>query len=459
MNRSMTMEYHEALRYLYGLVDYEKHRIEHYTPREFKIERVAAFLAQLGNPHRDYPTIHIAGTKGKGSVSAMLASIAQVSGLRTALYTSPHLHTYRERMQIDGEPIPRDEVAALLTELRPVVESVEGVTLFEVTTSLAFLYFARQKVDLAVVEVGMGGRLDATNVVLPEVSVITSLSLDHTHVLGSTVTDIAREKGGIIKPGVPVVTAPQEPPPLAVLQALAAEKEATLTVVGQDWTWESLHYDLEGQTIAARRVGVASDFDGTYDLSLIGDFQQENATVAIATAEILHATGHTWATPAATHAGLKQAQWPGRMEVLQRDPPIVVDCAHNPYSAQTLVHSLTLWFPGTRWILIFGSSADKDVDGVLQPLLHISEYVLVTHSYHPRATAPDILAEKCLRFGKEAEIVASPADALEAARRRLQPGWGIITTGSIFLVSDVRAAWAKDANLSLPQGDWEDEPW
>lgn len=455
----MTMEYHEALRYLYGLVDYEKRRIEHYSPREFKIERVAAFLDQLGNPHREYPTVHIAGTKGKGSVSAMLASIAQVGGLRTALYTSPHLHTYRERMQIDGESIPRDELATLLTEIRPVVESVEGLTLFEVTTALAFLYFARQKVDLAVVEVGLGGRLDATNVVIPEISVITSLSLDHTHVLGSTVTDIAREKGGIIKPGVPVVTAPQEPHALAVLKALAAEREAPLTIVGQDWTWESLYYDLEGQTVAARRVGTASDFAGVYDLSLIGDFQQENATVAIAVAEVLRATGHTWATPEATRAGLKQAQWPGRMEVLQRDPPVVLDCAHNPYSAQTLVHSLALWFPGTRWILIFGSSADKDVDGVLHALLPISEHVLVTHSYHPRATGPEVLAEKCMHFGKEAEIVVSPADALEAARGRLKPGWGVITTGSIFLVSDVRAAWAKEANLSLPQGDWEDEPW
>jgi len=459
MDSSMTMEYHAALRYLYGLVDYEKRRIEHYSPREFKLERVAALLEHLGNPHRDYPTIHIAGTKGKGSVSAMLASIAQVAGLQTALYTSPHLHTYRERMQIDGEPIPRAAMAALLTEIRPAIESIEGLTLFEATTALAFLYFARQKVDLAVVEVGLGGRLDATNVLMPEVSVITSLSLDHTHVLGNTVSDIAREKGGIIKPGVPVVTAPQKPDALDILEAIAVERKAPLTIVGQDWTWEALHYDLDGQTLATRRVGAASDFAGVYDLSLLGDFQQENATVAIATAEILSTTGHAWATPAATHTGLKQAQWPGRMEVLQRDPPVVLDCAHNPYSAQTLVHSLNLWFPGTLWILIFGSSNDKDVDGVLQALLPGSEHVLITHSYHPRATAPDVLAGKCARWGKEAEIVVSPAEALEAALGRLKPGWGIITTGSIFLVSDVRAAWAKKANLSLPQGDWDDEPW
>ncbi|HOT92255.1 MAG TPA: folylpolyglutamate synthase/dihydrofolate synthase family protein [Anaerolineae bacterium] len=453
------MEYHQALRYLYGLVDYEKRRIEHYSPREFKLERVFAFMEKLGNPHRAYPTLHIAGTKGKGSVSAMLAAVAQAAGLRTALYTSPHLHTYRERIQINGEPIPRDSLAALLTEIRPAIESIEGLTLFEATTGLAFLYFARQNVDIGVIEVGLGGRLDATNVVIPEVSIITSLSLDHTHVLGSTVTEIAREKGGIIKPGVPVISAPQEPQALAVLRAIAAEQAAPLTVVGQDWTWESLHYDLEGQTMATHRVGAASDFDGRYALSLLGDFQQENAMVAIAALEALQATGHSWATPQVAHAGLKRAQWPGRMEILQRDPPIVIDCAHNPYSAQTLVHSLARWFPGIRWNLIFGSSTDKDIDGVLQALLPISEHVLVTHSYHPRATAPEVLAQKCALLDKTAEIVASPAAALELAREQLEPGQGILATGSIFLVADVRTAWGKEANLSLPLGDWEDEPW
>jgi dihydrofolate synthase / folylpolyglutamate synthase len=453
------MEYHDALRYLYGLVDYEKRRVEHYTPREFKLERVEELLEKLGNPHHTYPMLHIAGTKGKGSVSAMLAAMARAAGLRTALYISPHLHTYRERIQVDGEPIARETLAAMITEVQPIVDSIEGLTLFEVTTGIAFLYFARQHVDIGVIEVGLGGRLDATNIITPEVSVITSLSLDHTRLLGNTLADIAREKGGIIKPGTPVVSAPQKPEALAVLESIAAERDAALTVVGQDWTWEARRHDLERQTITVRHTGSPSAFADTYTLSLLGEFQQENAAVAIATAAVLHARGHAWAAPATVRAGLAQTQWPGRMEVLQRDPPVIVDGAHNPYSAATLVHSLQTWFPDTRWRLIFGASSDKDVPHILEALLPIADQVLVTRSYHPRSVAPEVLAEYCAALGKEARTFMEPPQALATALDQLEPGWGVITTGSLFLVADVRAAWAHSKGLSLPLGDWEDEPW
>lgn len=453
------MEYHDALRYLYSLVDYEKRRVKHYTPHEFRLGRVDEFLEKLGNPHHSYPTLHVAGTKGKGSVSSMLAAMARAGGLRTALYISPHLHTYRERIQIDGEPISREALAALIAEVRPAVESVEGLTLFEVTTGLAFLYFARQHVDIGVIEVGLGGRLDATNVITPQVSIITSLSLDHTRLLGNTLADIAREKGGIIKPGVPVVSAPQKPEAMAVLKTIAAERDAPLTVVGQDWTWEALQHTLKQQTITVNRAQTPSAFDGEYVLSLLGDFQHENATVAIATAAVLYANGHAWATPATVRAGLAQTQWPGRMEILQRKPPVIIDCAHNPYSAETLAHSLKTWFPDTRWLLIFGASNDKDVPRVLEALLPLCERVLVTRSYHPRSTAPEALAEQCAALGKTADVFMEPAHALATAREQLEPGLGIIATGSVFIVADVRVAWAQERGLSLPLGDWDDEPW
>jgi dihydrofolate synthase/folylpolyglutamate synthase len=324
---------------------------------------------------------------------------------------------------------------------------------------LAFLYFARQQVDIGVIEVGLGGRLDATNVITPEISVITSLSLDHTRLLGNTVADIAREKGGIIKPGVPTVSAPQKPEALAVLKTIATKRDAPLTVVGWDWAWEALQHDLERQTIAVRRMHTPSDYDGTYTLSLLGDFQQENAAVTIATAAVLHANGHAWANPTTVHAGLAQTQWPGRMEVLQREPPVVLDCAHNPYSAETLAQSLKTWFPDTRWILIFGASNDKDIPSVLKALLPLCERVLMTKSYHPRSTAPETLAAYCAALGKTADVVVEPPQALAAALEYLKPGLGIITTGSIFLVADVRTAWAKERGLNLPLGDWDDEPW
>ena len=453
------MNYHDALRYLYGLVDYEKRRIERYSPRDFKLERVAGLLAKLGHPHLAYPTLHVAGTKGKGSVSAMLATIAQVAGLRVGLYTSPHLHTYRERIQINRELITRGDMAALVTEVQPVAETVPDLTTFEVTTALAFLYFARQNVDLAVLEVGLGGRLDATNVIVPQVSVITSLSLDHTYLLGNTLAEIAAEKAGIIKPGVPVVTSPQQPEALEVLERIAAERQAPLSVVGRDWGWTPAERSLTRQRMAVQRIGGASPLAGTYTLNLIGEFQQENAATTVAAADILRERGCGWVTPEAVRTGLAQVEWPGRMEVLSEDPLVVVDCAHNPYSIESLVRSLRIWFPETRWVAIFGASSDKDVDGMLRTLLPFSEHVVVTRSYHPRAMVPYALADKCVDLGSGAEIAVNPLRALEQAKRHLQPGWGILATGSVFLVSEVREACVSATALPIPQGDWVDEPW
>lgn len=452
------MNYHDALRYLYGLVDYEKSRIERYTPREFKLDREFALLEKLGNPHQSYPTLHIAGTKGKGSVSQMLAEIARAGGLKVGLYTSPHLHTYRERMQINGEPISRREMAALITEMQPLVDSIPELTTFEVTTALSFLFFARQAVDLAVMEVGLGGRLDATNVITPEVSIITSLSLDHTYLLGDTLADIAREKGGIIKPGVPVISAPQRPEALETLRAIAAERAAPLTVVGEAWRWESVEKQLDGQDIFIHAPEAQPEFQGRYHLGMLGHFQQENATVAAATIALL-SRRYAWATPQAARQGLARAQWLGRMELLQTDPPVLVDCAHNPYSAQTLVASLREWFPDRRWLLIFGASTDKDIEGMFRELLPFSAHTIVTRSYHPRAATPYALADLCAKLGKGAEIAIAPKQALEQACQHIGPGWGILATGSIFLVADIREAWANHQNLHVPQGDWIDEPW
>ncbi len=453
------MKYHDVLRYLYGLVDYEKRRIERYSPREFKLDRVVQLLEELGNPHEAYPTIHVAGTKGKGSVSAMMASAAQSGGLDTGLYVSPHLHTYRERMQINQQPISRSMMASLVEEMQPIVATMPELTTFEVTTALAFLYFQRERVDLAVMEVGLGGRLDATNVITPEISIITSLSLDHTYLLGDTLAEIAYEKAGIIKPGVPVVTAPQQPEALDVLRRIAEERNAPLTVVGEDWVFAPEERTRNGQRIRVDRPDGPSPFEGLYEVGLLGDFQQENAAVAIAATAVLHDQGHTWANPHALRTSLTEVSWPGRMEILNDDPLLVVDCAHNPYSAQALVDSLETWFPGVSWVLIYGASNDKDIEGMLKVLLPFSEHTIVTRSYHPRAAAPYALADLCADLGQGAEIAVNPRRALEQAYRQLESGWGIIATGSIFIVADVREAWSKQAELDLPLGDWVDEPW
>ncbi len=454
------MKYHDALRYLYGLVDYEKRRIERYTPEEFRLDRVVTLLEKLGNPHHRYPKLHIAGTKGKGSVAAILAAVAQAGGQRVGLYTSPHLHTYRERMQIDRVPIAREQMAALVAEIQPVVESVPQLTIFEVNTALAFRYFAQEEVDLAVIEVGLGGRLDATNVITPLVSVITSLSLDHTYLLGNTLAEIAGEKAGIIKPGVPVISAPQRRESWRVLAEVAQKQHASFTLVGRDWHWSAGRRSLTSQTISVTQAAGPSALAGEYQLALLGDFQQENAATAIAALATLREQGHAWITRETVRAGLAQVTWPGRMEVLSRRPPLIVDCAHNPYSARMLVQSLQKWFPETRWVLIYGASNDKDIRGMLAALLPISEHLIVTRSYHPRAASPYSLADQCVALGKGAEIAINPARALEQVQPHLKPGVGILATGSIFLVAEIQTSWAAENHLSLPRADWDgDEEW
>jgi dihydrofolate synthase/folylpolyglutamate synthase len=454
------MKYHDALRYLYGLVDFEKRRIERYTPEEFRLDRVENFLERLGNPHRDYPKIHVAGTKGKGSVSAMLASVVHASGKKVGLYTSPHLHTYRERIQVNGEPISRRAMAALVAEAQPLIAEFPHITIFEVSTALAFRYFARQNVDLAVIEVGLGGRLDATNVITPLISIITSLSLDHTYLLGDTLPEIAEEKAGIIKPGVPVVSSPQKPEALAVLEHVAAANETTLTAVGHDWTWKQEARSLDGQRLTVQRTLARSPLEGTYEIPLLGDFQLENATTAIAALDVLRQEGADWIAQESVRTGMAQTSWPGRMEVLNKNPLMIVDSAHNPYSARTLVDTLKKWFPDTGWILIYGASNDKDIEGMLEALLPVSEHVLVTRSYHPRAAAPYVLADQCADLGQGAEIAINPARALEQASRHLTPKLGILATGSIFLAAGIREVWAeKGETLKLPRRDWDNEPW
>ena len=227
------LTYEEALDYLYSFVDYSATRVEKYSAQAFDLGRMSALLELMGNPHTHYPCLHLAGTKGKGSVSALCASVLRAAGYRTGFYISPHLQDFCERIQINGELIPREAVAAIVDDLRPLAARVPKITHWELVTALGFEYFAREKVDVAVIEVGLGGRLDSTNVITPLVSVITSLSYDHTNLLGSTLAQIAGEKAGIIKPGVPLVSAPQEPEALEVLMRTAHERGAPLTLVGR----------------------------------------------------------------------------------------------------------------------------------------------------------------------------------------------------------------------------------
>jgi dihydrofolate synthase/folylpolyglutamate synthase len=445
--------YLETIAYLHSLTDYEKTRLERYTPETLDLSRVRRLLAAVDNPHTRFPAVHIAGTKGKGSAAALCEACLRASGYHTGLYTSPHLHTFRERIQVAGQKIAREEVVALTEEVRLVIERMPDVTTFEAITTIGFSFFARAGVDVAVVEVGLGGRLDATNVLTPEVCIITSLSLDHTYLLGETLAEIAAEKAGIIKPGIPVVSAPQRAEAIKVLEAISRKRGSPLTEIGRDWDYEPRLADLEGQTFTARHITDGnSELDGEYWMPLLGRHQLENGTAAIAALDILRQRG--WHISAeAVREGLGTVRWPGRLEILSRDPLVVVDCAHNPYSAQVLREALEEWFPNRRWVLILGASADKDIAGILRALLPICEYIIVTRSDHPRATAPIELADIVASEGSGAEVGVNVRKSLRRGLTMMEPDSGLLVTGSIFLVADAREEWARHTGAPLPDND------
>jgi dihydrofolate synthase/folylpolyglutamate synthase len=399
--------------------------------------------------------VHIAGTKGKGSTAAMLESCLRAAGYHTALYTSPHLHTFRERIRIGADKISRDEVIELVAELRPLVERMPELTTFEVITTIGFLHFARCDVEVAVVEVGLGGRLDATNVLSPEVAVITSISRDHTYLLGDTLGEIAREKGGIIKPRIPTVSAPQRAEAIQALEAISKSRGSRLVEIYRDWDYEAGPADREGQSFAVRRVvDGGSPLDGEYWIPLLGRHQLENAASAVATLDLLRQRGFEIPVQA-VQQGLREVRWPGRMEILSQDPLVVVDCAHNPYSARALREALKEWFPDRNWVMVFGASADKDIAGMLEALVPISDYTIVTRADHPRAMAPIELADVVAEVGGGAEVSLNVSKSLERALAMMDPDNGLLATGSIFLVADLREAWAAHSGGPLPDNDGE----
>jgi len=475
------MDYSNAITYLHSLIDYEKMRLERYTPETHNLARVERLLEAVGNPHTRFPAVHIAGTKGKGSAAALCEACLRAAGYCTGFYVSPHLHTFRERIQVDRRNIAQEDVIALVEEIRPLVERVPDVTYFEAITAMGFLYFARSGVDVAVVEVGLGGRLDATNALTPEVSVITSLSLEHMYLLGDTLAEIAYEKAGIIKPGVPVVSAPQRAEALEVVEAVSRERGAPLAVVGRDWDYEPGPADLDGQAFTVRRGTGGSELDGEYWIPLLGRHQLENAASVIATLDVLGRRGFRISNED-VRKGLRTTYWPGRMEILSREPLVVADGAHNPYSAQMLRVALEEWFPGRRWVLVFGASADKDVTGMLEIFLPISDYVIVTRSDHPRAAAPAVLADAVAAVGGGAEISVNVEKSLQRGLAVMGPaqkqffgktqnpalavshkmkgavgvlgaGLGLLVTGSTHLVADAREEWARHTGAPLPDND------
>lgn len=449
MHPPIEERYQETLDWIYSWVDFSMKRHVDDKHRFFKLDRMNQLMELLDYPHHKFPSVHVTGTKGKGSTSSLIASTLQASGYKVGLYTSPHLEDFRERIIINGEMISERDVIELADRMRPLTEKVPETTTFELTTAMAFLYFAQEKVDIAVLEVGLGGRLDATNVVDPLVSVITSISYDHMSVLGNTLTEIATEKGGIIKPDRPVVIAPQKPEALETLIEIARERNAPLIETKREYSFEPLKHSLKTQTfqiqsrhdvIESRNVSTNSVLKLT--LPLLGAHQIENAATAVAVLDQLRLSGYH-ITRQTIQAGFRQVHWPARFEILREKPPIVIDSAHNGDSMQRLVETIDEYFPETPFILVFGASADKSMADMLSAILPRCELVITTQSLHPRAATPEELKEKVEKYSVPVIAVNPAEEALSQALCYAGESKGILVTGSIFIAAAARAIWLK----------------
>ena len=416
--------YSRSLDYLYGL---EKFGMI------FGLTQITKILETIGSPHKEIEAIHIGGTNGKGSTAAMMASMLQREGYRVGLYTSPHLVHFTERIQVNGTEIQEEEVAALTEWMRERVEArgmTAPFTFFDFTTAMAILYFSQKRVDLAILEVGLGGRLDSTNVIDPLLSIITNVTKDHEEVLGRSLLKIAGEKAGIIKEGRPLITAATQPRVLHLFAELCREKDAPFYRVGRDFRYEpvgerTFHY--EGLHRKLWSVG----------LNLSGPHQLINATTALGAMEVLEDLGYPVSTEAMTE-GLRDVRWPGRLERVPMSPRVVLDGAHNPAGALVLRKSLEEEFQFNRLILLMGIMKDKDLKSILQTLAPLAWHIILSRPHTDRASSPSRLLEVLGMNGKKAEIVEDLPGAIEKGLSLTQEEDLFCITGSLYTVGEAR---------------------
>ncbi len=423
------------------MANYERMSRVGYNPTNFNLARMNRLLASLGNPHRKLRCVHIAGTKGKGSTATMLASMLANCGKTIGLYTSPHLNDVRERIQINGEMIPATDMTRLMGRIAPAVKRLakDEPTYFEILTALGFVYFFEQDVDLAVIEAGLGGRLDSTNVVRPEVCAITSISYDHVQQLGHTLAKIAEEKAGIFKPGVPAVSAPQPRDVRQVLERVAAKVKAPLRFAGTDMEF-SFRFESSRPIGPHTRVSLTAGGSRFEHLAvpLLGDHQAVNCGLALSVMAILKERGLQIDDQRAIE-GLAKAHLPGRMELIHEDPRILVDGAHNAASVEALMRAIGQNIPYDSMVVIFGCRSDKDIAGMLRHIQLGADKVIFTDGCAPRSADPDELAaEYTERCGKMAQVAPRLEDALDIAERAVTREDVICIAGSFYLVGRAR---------------------
>ena len=433
------MNYKAALAYIDTFINSERSPDFSRQARFYNLERISHLLTQLGNPHRQLKVVHVAGSKGKGSTAALIASILTHAGYKTGLFTQPHLISPRERCRINSRLISEEEFARSVDRLKPSIEamgelkSVGRVSFFEIYTALAFSYFADNAVDFAVIEVGLGGRLDATNVVDPLVSVITPISLEHTAILGDTHEAIAKEKAEIIKPNRPVVLAPQIPEAQAVFEDVAADRDAPIDAVGRDIHLKRKDWNISGQTFD---LTTQSAFYPDLFLPLLGEHQAFNAATAVASIERIRKEGYT-VLRTSIYDGLREVRWPGRMQVVGRSPVILLDGAHSPTSAEALCKAIREIFRYRRLILVVGLMRDKDLQAIGQVLCPFAAEIITTQAFdNPRVIPAEEIAQAWLETGANFHVCPSVREAIPLAQSIATPSDLICIAGSIYIVGE-----------------------
>jgi dihydrofolate synthase/folylpolyglutamate synthase len=448
----MLDDYQDRLDYLYSRLNYEWVGMPR-MPSELRLGRMRRLLRRLGDPHLGLCVVHIAGTKGKGSTAAMMAAALSAAGYRTGLYCSPHLHRLEERYCLDGQQASPEQLVELVDEVRAAVEQLEvddphlrhrGPTFFEITTAMGLLHFARRRAEVVVLEVGMGGRLDSTNVVHPALSVITNIAVDHTRQLGNTLGSIAREKAGILKRFRPAVSGVCDDEPRRAIRRVAAQRRSPLRELGIDFRFETVapQQPLYRPTAGAVRVQTWRTNWGTMSLPLLGAHQAHNAAVALAGLDLLaEVEPDLEVSQGAVARGFSTLHWPARVEVLGEAPWLVIDGAHNVASAEALAETLLDYIPLVPRTLVFGTTRDKDLQGQLRELLPLFDLLIATrYVRNPRSVPPEDIARAIAAIdGRAARITHDPSLALDLALRLTGPDALVCVTGSLFLAAEVRA--------------------
>ena len=443
---------HRALTWLFDRINYERTSHVPYHFSDLKLDRMRHLLALIGNPHGDLKVVHVAGTKGKGSSATMIASVLSQAGYRTGLYTSPHLNQLQERMVVNGQPCSAEDLVGLIEYIQPAVEEIDngcfsgnGPTYFEISTAISLLYFTNEQVDIAVLEVGMGGRLDATNVCYPVVSMITNISFDHVKELGETLGEIATEKAGIIKPGIPVICGVTDKHVSHIIAQIARKDGCRFLQLSQDFNYR---YHPPHSLQTKKHMGMidfhlaTGDLQSRYSrlqLNLLGQHQAANASLVLAALTELRRQG--WDVPeTAIRKGLVQTPLSARVEIVQRSPIVIVDTAHNTASVEALVQTLRQSFQARNYILIFSATQEKDLRGMLQVLLPNFQHIILTrYLNNPRAASANGLDRiaSCINSTPR-HVFEKPDDAWAYARRIAKPEDLVCITGSFFIAAEMR---------------------